>query len=81
MRYALNLKSAGDGWNHYELGFNNFKDVNGSTKSLSQTDAKAIESISFGIVNNDSSASDIYIDNMRLLKNVGYSANTVTPIV
>ena len=22
----------------------------------------------------------IYIDNMRLLKNVGYSANTVTPI-
>ena len=80
MRYTLNLKNAGDGWNHYELGFTNFKDINGSTKSLAQADAKAIESISFGIVNNDSSASDIYIDNMRLLKNVGYSANTVTPI-
>ena len=80
MRYALDLKGNGTEWIHYELGFNNFKDVNGSTKSLSQNDAKAIESISFGIVNNDGSASDIYIDNMRLLKNIGYSANTQEPI-
>ena len=80
MRYTLNLTGAGTGWIHYEIGFTNFKDINGSTKSLSQADAKAIESISFGIVNNDYSASDIYIDNMRLLKNIGYNANTNTPI-
>ena len=80
MRYTLDLKYKGTGWIHYEIGFTNFKDVNGSTKSLSQNDAKAIESISFGIVNNDSSASDIYVDNMRLLKNVGYSVNTKTLI-
>ena len=80
MRYNLDLKGKGDGWIHYEIGFTNFKDVNGSTKSLSQNDARAIESISFGIVNQDGSASDIYIDNMRMLKNIGYSANTATPI-
>ena len=80
MRYALNLTSQGTNWKHYELGFNNFKDINGSTKSISQSDAKAIESISFGIVNGDGSESDIYVDNIRLLKNVGYSVNTVDDI-
>ena len=49
-------------------------------ESISQSDAKAIESISFGIVNGDGSESDIYVDNIRLLKNVGYSDNTVDDI-
>ena len=80
MRYNLSLLGQGTDWKHYELGLNNFKDVNGSAQALSQSDVKAIESISFGIVNGDSSASDIYIDNMRMLKNVGYSTNTVTVI-
>ena len=79
MRYTISL-SGQTAWTHYELGFTLFKDVNGSTKSLSQSDAKAIESISFGIVNQDSTASDIYIDNLCLLRNCGYSVNTATLI-
>ena len=68
-------------WTHYEIGFTLFKDVEGSSKQISANYAKQIESISFGIVNNDYSASDIYVDNIRLLKNIGYSENTRTPIV
>lgn len=74
MRFTLeNLSTS---WTHYEIGFTNFKDVNGSNKSLSQNTAKEIESISFGIVNKDYSGSDIYVDNIRFLKNISYSANT-----
>ena len=67
-------------WTHYEIGFELFKDVNGGSKTISANYAKNIESVSFGIVNNDYSASDIYIDNMRLLKNIGYTTNTRTAI-
>ena len=78
MRYAItNIPTT---WTHYELGFTNFKDVNGSNKTISQNNAKSIESISFGIVNSDNSESDIYIDNLRLLKNITYGTNTVTQI-
>ena len=78
MRYTIN--NASSSWCHYEIGFSNFKDINGSTKTITANTAKAIETISFGIVNNDYSASDIYIDNMRLVKDIGYSAATVTII-
>ena len=78
LRYTIqNIPTS---WTHYELGFSLFKDVNGSNKTITANYAKAIESISFGIVNSDNSASDIYVDNLRLLKNIGYSANTVTAI-
>ena len=74
MRYQLSANSTE--WKHYELGFTNFIDVNGSTKKITMNYAKYIESISFGIVNSDYSASDIYIDNLRLMKNIEYSTNT-----
>ena len=78
MRYTVtNLPTT---WTHYEIGFELFKDVNGSSKTISANYAKNIESVSFGIVNNDYSASDIYIDNMRLLKNINYTTNTRTAI-
>ena len=67
-------------WKHYEIGFNLFKDVGGSTKTITQNYAKNIESISFGIVNNNGTESDIYVDNIRLLKNSSYNVNTVTVI-
>jgi hypothetical protein len=84
MRYCYNkaatvtdyLKGVSANWTHYELGFALFKDVNGSTKALSQKDAKDIESISFGIVNSDGTASDIYVDNIRLINPNGYSTNS-----
>ena len=57
-----------------------FKDVNGSSKTISANYAKNIESVSFGIVNNDYTSSDIYVDNLRLLKNIGYTTNTRTAI-
>ena len=78
MRYAINNVPAT--WTHYEIGFSNFTDVGGSTKTITMNYAKSIESISFGIVNNDYSESDIYIDNMRLLVNLGYTVYTATAI-
>ena len=78
MRYTLTGLTTG--WTHCEFGFSNFKDIDGSSKTISQAYAKDIETISFGIVNNDYTASDIYVDNMRLLNNITYSTNTVTVI-
>ena len=78
MRYTLtNLPTT---WTHYEIGFELFKDVGGNTKTISANYAKNIESVSFGIVNNDYTASDIYVDNLRLLKDIGYTTNTRTAI-
>ena len=78
MRYTIsNIPTS---WTHYELGFSLFKDIGGSTKTITMNYAKSIESISFGIVNNDASASDIYVDNLRLLKDIGYNTNTSTAI-
>ena len=78
MRYTItNIPTS---WTHYEIGFDFFKDINGSSKSLSNNDAKNIESISFGIVNNSNSESDIYVDNLRLYKNGDYEDKIVTPI-
>lgn len=76
MRCTLNNVSSN--WVHYEIGFELFKDVNGGNKTITMSNAKSIESVSFGIVNNDYSASDIYIDNIRLLKNISYNTNTKT---
>ena len=80
MKMRCTLTNLPTTWTHYEIGFELFKDVNGSTKVISANYAKNIESVSFGIVNNDSSASDIYVDNMRLLKDIGYTTNTRTAI-
>ena len=78
MRYTIsNIPTS---WTHYEIGFDFFKDVNGSSKSLSNVDARNIESISFGIVNNSSTESDIYVDNLRLFKDGDYEDKIVTPI-
>lgn len=78
MRFTLsNLPTV---WTHYEIGFELFKDVNGGSKTISANYAKNIESVSFGIVNSDYSNSDIYVDNLRLLKNIGYTTNTRTTI-
>ena len=78
MRFTLsNLPTV---WTHYEIGFELFKDVNGGSKTISANYAKNIESVSFGIVNSDYSSSDIYVDNLRLLKNIGYTTNTRTTI-
>ena len=74
------LSNVANVWTHYEIGFNKFVDVGGSTKTITQNYAKNIESISFGIVNNDGTESDIYVDNIRLLKNSSYSVNTATKI-
>ena len=74
MRYTLRMMN--DVWMHYEIGFDLFRDINGSQNTIASEDAKNIESISFGIVNSDGTESDIYADNIRLLKNVEYDVNT-----
>ena len=78
MRYTLTGLTTD--WTHCEFGFSNFKDVEGSSKTIAQANAKEIETISFGIVNSDYTASDIYVDNMRLLNNITYSVKTTTVI-
>ena len=80
MKMRFTLSNLPTTWTHYEIGFELFKDVNGSAKTISANYAKNIESVSFGIVNNDYSASDIYVDNLRLLKDIGYTTNTRTAI-
>lgn len=80
MKMRVTLSNLPTVWTHYEIGFELFKDVNGSSKTISANYAKNIESVSFGIVNNDYTSSDIYVDNLRLLKNIGYTTNTRTAI-
>ena len=75
-----NLKNVPNVWTRYVLGFSLFKDVGGTNNTLIAENAREIESISFGIVNGDSSASDIYIDNVRLLTTPAYSTNTMATI-
>ena len=78
MRYTIrNIPTI---WTHYEIGFTPFKDINNSTKTITQKYAKDIESISFGIVNEDETESDIYVDNIKMLNSIAYSAENVTPI-
>ena len=78
MRYTL--KNVSSTWKHYEIGFDLFKDINNSQNSISLTDARNIESISFGIVNNDGTESDIYVDNLRLYEEGDYEDNIVQTI-
>ena len=79
MRYEL--KGANPVWTHYEIGFELFKDIGGTNKTITQEYAKDIESISFGIVtSNNNTESDIYVDNIRLLTNVSYKTYTKTVI-
>ena len=74
MRFSIGVMNSL--WMHYEIGFEMFKDINGSQNVIASADAKNIESISFGIVNGDGSESDIYVDNIRLLKNIEYDTNS-----
>ena len=74
MRYTLRMMNSV--WMHYEIGFDLFEDVNGTQNTIASADAKNIESISFGIVNDDGSESDIYVDNIRLLNTIDYDTNT-----
>ena len=79
MRYEINNVPAV--WTRYEIGFNKFAAVGVVTeKTINRDTAKNIETISFGIVNNDKSESDIYIDNMKLSNIITYSAYKATAI-
>ena len=77
MRYTIRMQNSI--WMHYEIGFDLFEDINNSENTIASDDAKNIESISFGIVNKndkDKNESDIYVDNIRLLKNIEYDTYT-----
>ena len=73
MRYTIsNLPTT---WTTYELGFSNFHDINGKTITIYASTAKNIESVSFGIVdNNHDSTHHIYVDNMRFSNSLAYDA-------
>ena len=81
LKLRYELKNIPTTWTHYELGASLFRDINGSNKTVMLDTMKNIESISFGIVNSDGTASDIYIDNMRLIKDgIDYEDVNITPI-
>ena len=63
------------GWYRYVISFDKFTIVSGSGAAITASTAKNIDTISFGIVNNDYSASDIYVDNIRFLN--GVASNTL----
>ena len=77
MRYTItNLPNT---WTHYEIGLSLFK-AEGSTKTMTSSNVKDIETISFGIVNQTYQASDIYVDNMRMSNNMTYTTETRTAL-
>ena len=82
MRKAI--KGAAASWNRYTIGFDLFTDPDkpSSTKRIGLEDARNVESISFGIVDEkvESTASDIYIDNIKLNIECDYIDYIVTPI-
>ena len=81
MRYELKVRMYNaDQWRHYEIGLQLFKDVNGSQKTLTQDSIKGIESISFGIVNNDYSESDLYVDNIGFIVDYDYEGYSTSII-
>ncbi|MCR5185056.1 MAG: hypothetical protein K6C32_03135 [Bacilli bacterium] len=77
MRYTL--VGAPNVWTRYEIGFSFFTQ-DGTTKTISMNTAKDIESISFGITNSSGEASDIYVDNIALRKDLTYSTFTTTTL-
>ena len=75
MRYTLSYLSTE--WTEYTIGFKYFTPVGSSSQKRlneDETNVRNIESISFGIVNGDYSASDIYVDNIRFSYNVSFGA-------
>ena len=76
MRYTLsNIPTE---WTRIAIGLGLFKDVNGSSRFLLPEYANQIESISFGIVNNDNSQnSHIQMDNIRYWR-TGYGIDQVS---
>ena len=80
LRYTL--KGASTSWTHYEIGFHHFIEINGKTTKIYASTSKDIESISFGIVNNNYSQSNIYFDNLYFSNAFDYLNDiTPTPIV
>ena len=80
MKLRYTMSGMPTSWNRYVIGFENFVDVNGSNKTMTKDFVYQIESISFGIVNNDYSESDIYVDNLKLLTNCLYTEISRTAI-
>ena len=81
LRYALS--SIPTTWTRYELGYHLFQGITEATasKKIYASDTKDIESISFGIVdNNHYTVSNIYIDNLKLSKVIAYTANNHSSI-
>ena len=72
--------ASSDSWYHYEIGFANFKDVDNSKNTISYKYMWQIETISFGITNSTDEESNIYVDNIRVLKGITYTTDTAAVI-
>lgn len=81
-RYTIypTLYNNSNDWYHYEIGFNKFKDVDNTKNTISYKSIWKIETISFGVTNADNSESYIYIDNIRVLKDITYVTETAYKI-
>ena len=69
------------GWARYQIGFGQFTDyMNPSTAQINANNAVNIYQVTIGIVNTDSSASSIYVDNLRLSNEFSRSTYNITAL-
>ena len=81
LKYRYTLEGASSEWTHYELGFDTFVIQSSSSVKLNEDTCKNVETISFGIVNSDYSASNIYVDNIRFLNTIELNTESITAII
>ncbi len=81
LKFRYQMDGVSDQWTRYVIGFDQFKAQGSYNVGLNEDTITMIETISFGIKDNNSyTASYIYVDNIRFLNNVEMDVNTSTVI-
>ena len=80
VKFRYTLTNLSTEWTRYEIGFSKFVKQGSASTELTPETVKSVETISFGIVNSDYTASDIYVDNIRFLNGIDMDAEIFTVI-
>lgn len=83
LQYRVTLNQVESVWKQYSIGFENFTEVNGSTKILLSSMVPNITRITFGAVcwsGGSYSLSTFYVDNYKLDNTISYETNSVRTI-
>lgn len=79
IQYRATINPVATVWTEYVIGFNNFSEVNGSSRALSSKDVIYMSRFSFGVVyyqGTDIELKNLYVDNIKFDKSVSYGTNT-----